>query len=482
MIRPDSSGFPGGIATMKLRMFLLSCLAAAFASLNTSLAQERVAGEWEGAILLPGVDLGILVHFTGPNDAPEATIDIPMQMAKGLQLTNVRAALPAVHFELPAGPGLAIFEGNLTGDSIAGDFRQGGVTARFRLHRKGEPKSVAPVPPPPYREEEVNVPAEDVTLAGTLTLPPKGGPFAAAILLTGSGSQNRDEELFGFRPFKILADHLTRNGYAVLRCDDRGVGGSTGEISKSTAADFAQDALAMFRFLQARSDIERSRIGFIGHSEGAEVAAMSSAKSPEVAFVILLAGPALQGDTVILSQIATLGRLQGESEANIGRGLAMQRHVFATVREQKGWDELRSMLLDEMRRSVDDIPAEQKAAVTDSLLAARVDIQMNVVRSPWFAFFISYDPAKDLANIRCPVLALFGELDQQIPPSLHRQPMSSALSKGENPDVTLHSVPGVNHLFQKATTGSPAEYAGLEKEFAAGVLDYLTTWLKKRFR
>jgi pimeloyl-ACP methyl ester carboxylesterase len=466
---------------MNARIVLLCCLAMAFAATSTILAQERIAGEWDGAISLPGIDLGILVHFSGPNDALQATIDIPMQMAKGLPLTNVRAALPAVHFELPAGPGLAIFEGTVAGDSIAGNFRQGGVTARFRLHRKGEPKSVAPVPPPPYREEEVRVPKGDVTLAGTLSLPPKGGPFAAAILLTGSGAQNRDEELFGFRPFKILADHLTRNGYAVLRCDDRGVGGSTGNMSTSTTADFAQDALAMFRFLQARSDIERSRIGFIGHSEGAEVAAMSAVRSPDVAFVILLAGPALPGDTVILSQIAALGRLQGESEANIGHGLALERRVFTTVREQKGWDELRAVLLDEMRRSVDRLPADQKAAMTDSMLAARVDIQMQAIRTPWFAFFISHDPAQDLADIRCPLLALFGELDQQVSPSLNMQPMSSALSKGGNPDVTLITVSGVNHLFQKAVTGSPAEYAGLEKEFAAGVLDRLTAWLKKRF-
>jgi hypothetical protein len=462
-------------------MVILSCLATAFAVMNTVLAQERVAGEWEGTISLPGIDLGILVHFNGPNDSLQATIDIPMQMAKGLPLTNVRTALPAVHFELPAGPGLATFEGTLAGDSIVGNFRQAGVTARFRLHRKAEPESVAPVPPPPYREEEVQVPNGGVSLAGTLSLPPRGGPFAAAILLTGSGAQNRDEELFGFRPFKILADHLTRNGYAVLRCDDRGVGGSTGNMSTSTTADFAQDALAMFRFLQARSDIGRSRIGFIGHSEGAEVAAMSAVRSPDVAFVILLAGPALPGDTIILSQIAALSRLQGESEANIERSLALERRVFATVREQKGWDELREMLLEEMRRSLDRLPAEQKAAMTDSMLAAQLDMQLHAARTPWFAFFISHDPAQDLAGVRCPLLALFGELDQQVSPSSNLRPMSSALSKGGNPDVTIFTVSGVNHLFQKAVTGSPAEYAGLEKEFAAGVLDRLTAWLKKRF-
>jgi len=427
------------------------------------------------------MSLGIIVHFSGSDDSLRGTIDIPMQGAKGLPLSNVRAALPRVHFELPAGPGLATFEGIAEGDSLTGDFRQGAVAARFSLHRVSGPKPVEPVPPPPYREEEVRIHQQEVTLAGTLSMPFGGGPFPAVILITGSGAQNRDEEIFGFAPFRILADHLTRNGFAVLRCDDRGVGGSTGDLAASTGADFAQDVRAMLRFLQDRPDIRRSSIGLLGHSEGAQVAAMVAAGSAEVAYVVLLAGPAIRGDSVILSQIRNLGRAQGESDEVIGRGLALERRVFETIRRQEGWEELRGELMEEMRRSLDRLPAEQRAAMSDSLIAARVDMQMKALRSPWFAFFISYDPAGDLAGIRCPVLALFGELDQQVAASLNEQPMNEALSKGGNPDVTVKTIPGANHLFQKAVTGSPAEYAGLEKEFAPGVLDRLTAWLKERF-
>lgn len=469
---------------MKTIGMLVICLTALLLTAGNLLAQQPLAGDWEGAIMLPGVDLGIIVRFATPENSLSATIDIPMQMAKGLPLTNVRADDPAVHFELPAGPGLAIFEGVISGDSITGDFRQAGIVAKFRLRRSAVPKPSEKPAHPPYREEEVRIPSGTITLAGTLSMPPQGGPFPAVILITGSGAQNRDEEILGFAPFRILADHFTRNGFAVLRCDDRGIGGSTGDMTTSTTADFSKDVRAMLRYLQGRPEIRHAGIGLLGHSEGSHVAALTAAGSSNVAFAILLAGPAVRGDSVILSQIRTLGKAQGETDENIQNGIALQRRVFATVRDQKGWDELRAALLDEMRRSFDQLPAEQRAAMgnTDSLLAARTDMQMTAIRTPWFAFFASYDPADDLAKIRCPVLALFGELDQQVLPSLNLQPMNKALARNGNPDVTVKVVSGVNHLFQKASTGSPAEYAGLEKRFADGVLDLLTEWMKMRIR
>jgi uncharacterized protein len=468
---------------MKTIIALVCGVVVLLPGMPTVCAQTGVAGDWEGAIALPGIDLGIAVHFTGQKDSLQATIDIPMQMAKGLPLKNVRAPLPSVHFELPAGPGLAVFEGTAAADSITGGFQQGNVSARFHLRRSKDRKAEAAIPPPPYHEEEVAIRNGEVTLAGTLSMPRSGGPFPAAILLTGSGAQNRDEEIFGFRPFQILADHLTRNGFAVLRCDDRGVGGSTGDMRVSTSADFSRDAIAMHGFLKARPEIRGQQIGLIGHSEGAGVAAMTAAVSREVAFVVLLAGAGIPGDSLILSQIEVLGRSGGESEENIKHGLEMERRVFATVKAQTGWDELRSMLVVEMRHSLDRMPLEQKAGIQnpDSMINARVEIQMVALRTPWFAYFISHDPAADLAGVRCPVLALCAGLDMQVPPAVNTKPMSAALSLSGNKDVQLATIPGSNHLFQKAVTGSPSEYAGLEKKFCDGVLDQVTAWLKKRF-
>jgi uncharacterized protein len=465
---------------MKKRSALLVCLVLVYSGTGLLRAQGNIAGDWQGAINLSGISLGIHVHFKGVNDSLTATIDIPMQMAKGLPLTNVRAIPPAVHFELAAGPGLAVFEGMLRGDSISGDFRQGAAAAKFSLHREAIQKEGTTIVSLPYREEEVKIVNGDITLAGTLSLPERGGPFPAAILITGSGAQNRDEEIFGFAPFKILADHLTRNGIAVLRCDDRGIGGSTGSMTTATTVDFAVDVTAMMRFLQARGDIKGSQIGLIGHSEGAVVASMVAAGSRDPAFVVFLSGPAMRGDSVILEQIRVMGRMQGEDEEAIQRGLALERRVFATVRAQKGWDALRMDLLAEMRHSMDRLPADQKAALSDSVLAGRLDLQMKAIQTPWFGFFISHDPTENLSGIRCPVLAMFGDLDKQVPPALNAEPMKRGLQKNGNPDVTVSIVPGVNHLYQKAVTGSPMEYAGLEKKFADGVLEQLSAWLTKR--
>jgi pimeloyl-ACP methyl ester carboxylesterase len=445
-------------------------------------AQAEVAGTWEGAIVLPGVNLGITLHIKGRDTDLKATIDIPMQMAMGLPLTSVRLKDSRLHFELPAGPGLAVFEGAVHGDSIKGDFHQATTTSTFYLGRTKPAEPEVVEAPPPYRVEEVSFRNGDIRLAGTLTIPPGKGPFPAIILLTGSGAQNRDEELFGFRPFKILADTLTRSGLAVLRCDDRGVGGSTGSVSASTSAEFAGDALAMKHFLAGRSDINSKKIGFLGHSEGAIVAAMAAVQSNDVAFIVLMAGPSIPGDSIIVYQVGSLARGQGQLERDVQRAMDLQRRVLEAAKTNRGWEEIRPLLLSEMKQQRDRLPDGQKAALTDSLLSDRVEQQIADLQQPWFRFFISYDPALDLSKVRCPVLSLVGDLDQQVPPALNRKPMEEAFRAGGNKDFEFMVIPGANHLFQKAKTGSPMEYAALPKEFIEGLLGRVGKWLQKRVR
>jgi uncharacterized protein len=463
------------------RMLTLVIAGALFISSNVH-AQTTAAGLWDGAIVLPGVNLGIMVHLKGPDSSLKATIDIPMQLALGLPLKNVTLKNGRLRFELPAGPGLATFEGPLTGDSIAGDFRQGTIASRFHLKRVGPPDPDLTDPPVPYRSEEVKVQNGEVSLAGTLTLPPGKGPFAAVVLLTGSGAQDRDEEIFGFTPFKILADTLSRAGIAVLRCDDRGVGGSTGSMAGSTSADFAGDARAMRKFLAGRPEIDPKKIGLLGHSEGALVAAMVAAQDPGVPFIVLLAGPSIPGDSVILSQIAMLGKGQGMADEDLRRSIALERHALACAKQDAGWDELQGMLTAEMRRERESMPDDQKRGLTDSIIDVRVGLQMKSLRSPWFRSFVSHDPASDLRKVGCPVLALFAELDQQVPPSLNRGPMEEALRSAGNHKADFRILPGANHLFQQARTGSPTEYASLEKKFTGGLLPLVTDWLLSRSR
>ncbi len=443
-------------------------------------------GLWAGAIRIIGTELKILVTFKSQGDSLSATIDIPQQMALGLPLTNVTWHPPKIHFELPAGPGLAVFDGTAWEDSMAGDFMQAGIRGTFRLQRSaGEAQNAPPKqnePPPPYREEEVKFLGDSVTISGVLTLPPGKGPHPAVILITGSGSHNRDEELFGFKPFRVIADQFTRHGLAVLRCDDRGVGASTGSKAGSTSEDHASDVLASVRFLQRRPDINAKQIGLCGHSEGGIIAPLAAARSADVAFIVLIAGPAVSGDGLILYQLESLMRSGGADDAQVTKTLAEQRRAFDCVRTGTGWESLAAYMKSEVAASIASMDPSQRRGIPDSasFVNTNVETRLAAARNPWFRYFIQYDPLPALQHARCPVLALFGELDMQVPVSLNKMPMENALGSSQTKDWKVEVIPGANHLFQKAIKGYPSEYATLAKEFIPGFLDLMTRWITAR--
>ena len=423
-----------------------------------------------------GQDLAIVVVFTDVGAAMTASIDIPQQGARGIPLRNVRAAAGRVHFELPAGPGLAVFEGTVTGDVMAGSFTQGPAKGTFEVKRGA---ALRPEPPPPYRQEEVTIQNGAIVLAGTLTVPATPGAHPAVVLITGSGPQNRDEEVFGIKPFRMIADHLTRAGIAVLRCDDRGVGGSTGSVPKSTTADFAEDALAQVRYLEARPDIDKAHIGLLGHSEGGLVAPMAAAASKSIAFIVLLSGPALTGEKVMLAQAERLAAAERIPEAQVRANADLQRMMFAAVRSGTGWEAVTEAGEKLALSAIARLPEEQRKMMGDPQAVARQQITSQVasVRSPWFKFFLDYDPAPTLAKVRVPVLALFGEKDLQVPADPNRRAMEDVFAKSGLTDYRIVVMPGANHLYQQANTGSVSEYATLKKEFLPGFLDLLTTWI-----
>lgn len=446
---------------------------------HVGLAQTPpVVGRWEGAINLPGMNLGINVQFDRNGDSLQGTIDIPQQMAKGLRLRNVGVAGAMVHFSLEAGPAMANFAGTLAADSISGLFAQGSVKCPFILRRAA---AQAAAPPPPYRTEEVHIPSGKAVLAGTLSLPSGPGPHPAVILLTGSGAQNRDEEIFGFAPFKVLADSLTLAGFAVLRCDDRGIGGSTGSYAEATTDTFAADGRAFFRFLQDRPDIRKDAIGVFGHSEGGVAATMMCSAYHDIAFAVLLAGPALGGDEIILGQIERLARAGGASDSVIAAAIAAQKRVYEAVRSDKGWEDVRAMLLTQMKENVKALTPEQRAAagINDSVLAARVDAQVAGIASPWFKRFVTYDPAPDIAKISCPVLALYGSLDMQVPAAQNVPALEAIVRTHGRSNITIRLVDRANHLFQQAKTGQPSEYGALAKVFVPGVPSLIVAWIAR---
>lgn len=449
-------------------------------------AQPSMAGRWEGGITVLGGRLIIIVVLTDDANAFKGTIDVPQQGGKGLPLTNLRVEPTKIHFEFGAGAGSATFDGELKDGVISGKFEQAGITGTFDLKRPdpgAKPESgaapPAPVAPPPYKEEEVTLKSGAVTLAGTLSLPASGKPGPAVVMITGSGAQNRDEEIFGFRPFWVIADYLTRHGIAVLRCDDRGVGGSTGSTVQSTPADFADDALAGVRYLQGRPEVDKTRVGLMGHSEGGMVAPMLAARVSDIAFIILMSGPGLTGEQIMLAQSELVGRPAGRTDEQIRRNQEIQRKMFASARSGTGWNEVEAMIRVELKAVVDAMPEAQRKALGDQekFVAARVNGQLASAQSPWFKFILDFDPATVLEKVRCPVLALFGEHDVQVPAGPNRAAMERAFARGGFKNYRIEVFPRANHLYQDSDTGGVNEYARLKKEFVPGFLDLVGSWI-----
>ena len=321
------------------------------------------------------------------------------------------------------------------------------------------PRPQEPTPPYPYQEEQVtfvNAKA-GITFAGTLTLPASPTASPAVVLITGSGAQDRDETIAGHKPFLVLADALTRRGIAVLRVDDRGVGGSGGTMATATSEDFVDDALAAVAYLRGRKDIDAKRIGLVGHSEGGLIAPIAATRSKDIAFIVLMAGPGITGDQILFLQGAAIMRANGASEAAISRNREVQQRLFDVIRTEK-----------------DDAAAKEKIK--------SIAPGQERVATPWFRYFLSYDPVPVLQKVTCPVLAINGEKDLQVPYRENLDAIGKALRAGGNTDVTTLSMPNLNHLFQTSQTGAPSEYAKISETFAPAALDAISDWILKRVK
>jgi hypothetical protein len=303
--------------------------------------------------------------------------------------------------------------------------------------------------------------APGVRLAGTLTLPPGPGPFPAAVLITGSGAQDRDEALMGHRPFMVLADALTRRGIAVLRTDDRGFAKSTGDFAKATSEDFAADTAAAVAFLRSRREIDARRIGLIGHSEGGMIGPMVAVADPRIAFVVMLAGPGVPTRELLVAQRAAVARSAGIAADAITRNEQIMGQVEAALAQDKTLNQ-----------------AEADAAsvlVEAGMPATNADATVRQLTSPWYKWFIAYDPRPTLAKVRVPVLALNGDKDVQVVSKQNLPAIREALKA--NPDAKVVELAGLNHLFQTAGTGGPAEYARIEETIAPAALNLIADWV-----
>ena len=446
---------------------------------------QDITGQWNGVLKVQGTQLRIVFNITKTGNVYSSTMDSPDQGAKGIPVTtttfeNTKLKLEIANFKIE-------YNGDFADNTFTGTFKQSGmefplILTRDSVEEKPLIRPQEPVKPYPYYSEDVTFQNQkaNVTLAGTLTLPSKEGKFPVVILITGSGPQNRDEELLGHKPFLVISDYLTKNGIAVLRYDDRGTGQSTGDFKTATSVDFASDVESAIEYLKTRQEIDKKKIGLMGHSEGGLIAPMLASRSGDVDFIVLLAGPGLRGDKILLLQQELIARASGTPESEILKSKEINTKAFEIVLNSKDEQSLKAGLTKYITETLKNNPGDDKpqGMSNDDFIA----LQVNRVTSPWMQYFIKYDPAPALEKVKCPVLAVNGAKDLQVPPKEDLSAINDALKKGGNKKVTTIEFPNLNHLFQECNTGLPSEYSSIEQTFSPAALDQITKWIQQQVK
>ncbi len=456
---------------MKKLLFLTSLL---FCSLL--LSAQDIAGSWNGALKLGNMEFRLVFHieksaagtYTGKMDSPD-------QGAKSLALSTVTFTNNEdVVFE-QKDFGIR-YEGKYVQDSIKGAFHQQGVSIPLNMGR-GTISYVRPQEPQapyPYNSEDVSFVNNEagIKLAGTLTYPKKGSKFPAVVLISGSGAQDRNEEIVQHKPFLVIADYLTRNGFAVLRYDDRGFGQSEGNFASGTTEDFATDAAAAVEYLKKRKEINNKKIGLIGHSEGGTICFINASKDKSLAFVVTLAAPALSGDSILMYQNRAMIESTGmDIEHWLEEGEPITVRAYNIVKYST--DSL--SLADSLRKHYTDI--QQAADPTHSVTATNIENAIKSFTTPWMRSFIKLDPKRFVEQTSCPVLALNGEKDIQVDANINLNRLEKDLLRAGNRNARIKKYPSLNHLFQHCTKGSVEEYGKIEETISPEVLSDISAWI-----
>jgi len=465
-----------------MQNFLILLITLFTSSLVTA---QDITGKWNGALKVHGTQIRVIFNVTETDNGFSSTMDSPDQGAKDIPVTKTTFENSKIKFEVSNL--MMAYNGELKGNEIIGILKQGSQELPLNLSRKTIKKEIVqrpqePTKPYPYYSEEVTFQNKktNTSLSGTLTLPKKEGVFPVVILITGSGPQNRNEEILGHKPFLVISDYLTKKGIAVLRYDDRGTGESTGDFATATSADFATDVESAITYLKTRKEINKNKIGLVGHSEGGLIAPIVASKTNEVSFIVLLAGTGIPGNELLLLQQELIARDKGESEEDIKKSIQTNAKVFEMIVKSNDNSKLKSdltTLMNETLKKETNSKIPNGMSKKDFVLA-----QVNQITSPWMQYFLKFNPATTLEKVTCPVLAINGEKDLQVPPKENLVAIEKALKKGGNKNVTIIEFPNMNHLFQECKTGSLTEYATIEQTFSPIALAEISNWILKQVK
>ncbi|WP_345954741.1 alpha/beta hydrolase [Mucilaginibacter sp. PAMB04168] len=467
-----------------MKRALLTCLLVSFFSYCFA---QGIVGDWYGTLKVGDTGIPLVFHIVRAGKTYTSTMDSPNQGAKGLQtgsttFLNNQLVIDAAQYGIK-------YTGAYLADSskINGTFSQGGMQLPLVLANKQQ-AAVTALPARmqdpkdfPYKQEQVafESPKAGAKLAGTLTLPADGKVSKVVVLISGSGPQNRNEEItqYNHRPFLVWSDWLTRQGIAVLRYDDRGVAESTGNFQTATSADFADDAEAAVTYLQSRPDMAGVKIGLVGHSEGGLIAPMVASRNEAVKFIVLLAGPGVPITELMAQQTADLTRQAGASEKMAKMNAATNERLYNAVKNNPNLPkkELEVKLAAVLNEEWKKYPSN---ALGKAKLQDIIDASIKTVTTPWFRYFLGMDPIQYLKKVKCPVLALNGTLDMQVNSEANLASIRSSLQKAGNTHHQEVPMPQMNHFFQKVKTGSTDEYGKTEETVNPLVLQKVSDWIK----
>ncbi|WP_081413860.1 alpha/beta hydrolase family protein [Eisenibacter elegans] len=466
-----------------MKPLLISMLGVVVWFWSSAVFATSLEGIWEGNIYTETEihPIWLEIHHQAPY--LDIVVSLPQQGIKNQQAEQVCLSQSQLAFRVRYPSKLPLFlEFSFDTLKLAGYLLDNEALVGSLLLYKQSPTTAAEAPD--FREEEITFRNRNTHFSGTLTLPKGKGKFPALVLINGSGTQTRDSEAWGFKPFKILAEHLAAAGVAVLRYDDRNVGKSKGGIHwQMTIEDFGEDVRQAVAYLQQRPEINPSQVGLYGFSEGAAVASWVARNNSEIAFLVLAGATAMPGAAVILAQSRAIMEAEGYTDQDIEEALQHTQASFEAASQNKGWKQLEVLLWQSFADAFGQLSAaeQQHYGSSQTYADAHTKAQLQYLRSPWYRYFIKYNPAEALGQVRCPVLLLYGENDlQTIPQEQLPKALEALHQQARNHDVSVRIFDKANHLFLHSLTGSPGEYPHLHKRFCEGFLETVTEWLQKR--